>query len=136
MQFCHIRLRSEIFWFPTRGYCICKTGRLKKRRDYLDIRIIRLLSLWSRASIYKIYFNSQRVSRSSRSGKSCLSTRKSYDRYRCALTAGFMPAAGASCIFRRYAVHGFVVPVCRRSVLRPYVEPNTNTMIWTGKNLH
>lgn len=26
-------------------YCVCKNGSLKKMRDYLDIRIIRLLSL-------------------------------------------------------------------------------------------
>ena len=96
MQFCHIRLRSEIFWFPTRGYCICKTGRLKKRRDYLDIRIIRLLSLslslslsGLRASIYERLFNYQRVSRNFRSGKSCLFTRQPYDRYHYVFAACF-----------------------------------------------
>ena len=78
------------------------------------------------ASRYKISSKYQSVSRNYLSELSCLSSRNTSDKHHTSPVTIAATERGL-CAFRRYAVHGYAMHVCRRNCL--YAHPMSNTTV-------
>ncbi len=75
------------------------------------------LSLWYRALRYRLFFNFQRVKRAFFRWISYFSRSFSVFRRLLSLPPPFPAESAVHHTFRRYAVYGYAMPVCRRSRL-------------------